>query len=127
MATHDVELRGVCVGEGLRTYTYLWSELLWGTWSRGLAGERILKIQASLTAHWHDKGADWRKRRQCSCGKVGGGSWKHERKKNKAPTVSTDNHSQQALVSLCGGGLCCLPSLPLGLCVLSFFRMSFYL
>ena len=21
---------------------------------------RILKIQASLTAHWHDKGADWR-------------------------------------------------------------------
>ena len=23
-------------------------------------GERILKIQASLTAHWHDKGADWR-------------------------------------------------------------------
>ena len=22
--------------------------------------ERILKIQASLTAHWHDKGADWR-------------------------------------------------------------------
>ena len=23
-------------------------------------GERILKLQASLTAHWHDKGADWR-------------------------------------------------------------------
>ena len=22
--------------------------------------KRILKIQASLTAHWHDKGADWR-------------------------------------------------------------------
>ena len=22
--------------------------------------QRILKIQASLTAHWHDKGADWR-------------------------------------------------------------------
>ena len=22
--------------------------------------DRILKIQASLTAHWHDKGADWR-------------------------------------------------------------------
>ena len=22
MATHDVESRGVCVGEGLRTYTY---------------------------------------------------------------------------------------------------------
>ena len=25
----------------MRTYTYLWSELLWGTWSRGLAGERM--------------------------------------------------------------------------------------
>ena len=23
-------------------------------------GKRILKIQASLTAHWHNKGADWR-------------------------------------------------------------------
>ena len=22
--------------------------------------KRIFKIQASLTAHWHDKGADWR-------------------------------------------------------------------
>ena len=26
--------------------------------ARGL--KRILKIQPSLTAHWHDKGADWR-------------------------------------------------------------------
>ena len=26
----------------------------------GVERERILKIQASLTAHWHDKGADWR-------------------------------------------------------------------
>ena len=25
-----------------------------------LEKQRILKIQASLTAHWHDKGADWR-------------------------------------------------------------------
>ena len=25
-----------------------------------IARKRILKIQASLTAHWHDKGADWR-------------------------------------------------------------------
>ena len=27
---------------------------------KGLKKERILKIQASLTAHLHDKGADWR-------------------------------------------------------------------
>ena len=27
---------------------------------RDRGGKRILKIQASLTAHWHDKGADWR-------------------------------------------------------------------
>ena len=26
----------------------------------GVLENRILKIQASLTAHWHDKGADWR-------------------------------------------------------------------
>ena len=25
-----------------------------------IARKRILKILASLTAHWHDKGADWR-------------------------------------------------------------------
>ena len=31
-------------------------------WSGGrpVMRERILRIQASLTAHWHDKGADWR-------------------------------------------------------------------
>jgi len=28
--------------------------------SRSAPSKRILKTQASLTAHWHDKGADWR-------------------------------------------------------------------
>ena len=38
-----------------------------------ISKERILKIQASLTAHWHDKGADWR------------GLAKKERKKTGVP------------------------------------------
>ena len=32
----------------------------WRLFISSKAKERILKIQASLTAHWHDKGADWR-------------------------------------------------------------------
>ena len=31
-------------------------------WAYRAASGRILKIQASLTAHWHEKGADWRGR-----------------------------------------------------------------
>ena len=33
---------------------------LTGSTVHNAAAKRILKIQASLTAHWHDKGADWR-------------------------------------------------------------------
>ena len=30
--------------------------------------KRIVKTRASLTAHWHDKGADWREQKRKSCG-----------------------------------------------------------
>ena len=43
---------------GGRTRTGRSSDRLGGRCS--VCQSRILKIQASLTAHWHDKGADWR-------------------------------------------------------------------
>ena len=41
--------------------TWWKKEFYWKKENRHVAhNSRILRIQASLTAHWHDKGADWR-------------------------------------------------------------------
>ena len=49
---------------GIRRAATRWSrrrcEGVEGNSTTVLTQWRILKIQASLTAHWHDKGADWR-------------------------------------------------------------------